>query len=162
MLIRSSDAAISCGESDANRVGPVVDDYWIYGRLAFEDRGGICRDLLRSESRASGDDRVDLISNGWTADRNLYAVQHIHNMRNFLDSVGNARRRLVQQLGICRKNLDNHRPRLASQVTDHVLENLDEFHTGGWFGFLNLSAHVRDDFVDLGRPNRRSVKFQNC
>src|SRR5271155_710817 len=56
--------AIPRWKSHANGVGAVADDDGGCRWLPFQNSGGVGGDLFGSETRTSGDDRVDLISDG--------------------------------------------------------------------------------------------------
>ena len=85
-------------ETHANRVRAIVEDDRSGRRFTFENCGGVDGDLFRSETRASGDDRIDLVGNGRAADGVFDSVEHVDDVRNLLDGIGNARSRRVQQL----------------------------------------------------------------
>src|SRR4029077_14031026 len=91
------------GETYADGVGAVVDDDGCGGRLAFQDSSSVNGDLLRRESGAGGNDRIDLIGYGRTADGVLDAVEDVHNVREFLNGVGDAGGACDEQFRVLRK-----------------------------------------------------------
>ena len=69
---------------------------------------------------------IDVEDRGRAADGVLDAVQHVHHAGNLLDGVAHLRRPLLQQLGVLREELDDHRLGRAGEVADHVLQHLRE------------------------------------
>src|ERR1700694_308664 len=55
------------GETDADRIGAIIENHRRRSRLASQYGGGVQSDFLRGKAGASSDSGIYLVSHGWTA-----------------------------------------------------------------------------------------------
>ena len=136
-------------ESNADGVSTIVYNHGCAGRLAFQNGGGIDSNLFGREAGAGSHGRIDLKSGCGSADGVLDAVENVDDAVNIPNGVGYARRGIRKEFWILRKEFDHDGLRLAREVTDHVLQDLDELHFGGRFGLFDLRTDVGNDLIDV-------------
>ena len=119
--------SVVVGKTYSHNICPVVADHRRRRRFAFQDRGGVKRNLLRSESGPGSHTGIDLERDRRSADRVFNSIKYIDHALNFADRLSDLRRPAFQKRGILREQFDLYRFRFAGEIADHVLQDLHEF-----------------------------------
>src|SRR6476661_6059531 len=136
-------------------VNAVIGDDGRGGRFALDDSSRISGDLFGAKSGTRRDRRINLKAHGRSRNRVFETIEYIGDafgaLVRFLvivDGISNLWRPGFEKRWILRKKFDHDGFGLASEVADHVLQDLDKFGLHRGFLRINLCANVIHDFVD--------------
>ena len=142
-------------KADANRIGAIIENHGGCGRFTFQNRRGVDGDFLGSKTSARGNGGIHLVRHRRAADGVFDPVQNVDDRvrvppdLDFVDGFRDARRGFIQELAVLRKKFDHDGLGRARQVTDHVLQELNELHFGAGLGGFNFGSDIGDDVVNV-------------
>src|SRR5262249_18071533 len=141
--------AILLRKTDADGVSAIIDNHRRSCRGALKNSFSIGNDFIGSETGSRGYGWIDIEGNSGAAHAVFDSVQHIHHAFNLANGIRNPWRIVAQHCRILRKELHFDRLGSATEIIDHVLQELDELDINSRLLLLDLRANFGDNFLDI-------------